>query len=70
MLPPLPDYCIDNKPRTVAVTLPTQWLANAFVEWLATEDTFVDRILAYDGVYIKVDTSDTDTRSVVFVIDA
>ena len=52
----IPDSLIDNKPRTVTVQLPATWLAHQFVDWfvLNADDTFFDKVLAYEGVHLKI----------------
>ena len=68
-LPPLPTFCIDNKPATVTVTLPQQWMAHTFESWMSEHaDEFIDYMLANNGEYLKLRRGADD--DIIFELDA
>jgi len=48
---PIPAAWTDRKPVTVTVQMPSAWLAEYFMDWIAAQ--FVEEILANEGQHLK-----------------
>jgi hypothetical protein len=57
----IPKSLTDHKPVTVTVTLPTSWIAEWFLDWVAL--AFPEAILGNEGQHLK---ATAEERTIIF----